>query len=92
MIGSQAINLISLKHEHKDFMRRTENRIDLLREVIERIERGEEDVDVEKLLGTGVESEEKAWEDCEFTYLLSYFTYFTYFVFVFVSEFGPCTN
>ena len=91
VIGSQAINLISLKHEHKDFMRRTENRIDLLREVIERIERGEEDVDVEKLLGTGVESEEKAWEECELPYLLSYFTYFTYFVFVFRSL-VPCTN
>ena len=64
VIGSQAINLIALKHEHKDFMRRTESKIDLLREVIERIEKGE-DVNVEKLLGTGVESEEKIWEECE---------------------------
>ena len=69
MIGSQAINLIALKHEHKDFIRRTGNRIDLLREVIEGIEKGQ-DVQVEKLLGTGVESEEKAWEECE---LLSVF-------------------
>ena len=66
VIGSQAINLIALKHEHKDFMRKTDSRIDLLREVIERIQKGEEeDVNVEKLLGVGVESEEKSWEDCE---------------------------
>ena len=56
--------MIALKHEHRDFMRRAESRIDLLREVIERIERGEE-IDVGKMLGAGVESEEKSWEDGE---------------------------
>jgi len=70
LVGSQGINMIALKHEHKDFMRRAESRIDLLREVIERIERGEE-VDVGKMLGTGVESEEKSWEDGEYTFRLS---------------------
>lgn len=62
IIGSQGINLIALKHDHKDFMRRADSRIDLLREVIERIERGEE-VDVGKMLGAGIEAEEKSWED-----------------------------
>ena len=43
-------------------MWRSEARIGLLREVIERIERGE-DVDVGKMLGAGVEAEEKGWEE-----------------------------
>ena len=59
--------MIALKHEHRDFMRRAEGRIDLLREVIERIERGEA-VDVGKMLGAGVELEEKSWEDGEYMF------------------------
>ncbi|RPB27723.1 hypothetical protein L211DRAFT_779699 [Terfezia boudieri ATCC MYA-4762] len=62
LVGSQGINMIALKHDHRDFMRRAGSRIDLLREVIEKIERGEE-VDVSKMLGARVESEEKGWED-----------------------------
>ena len=65
VIGSQSINIIALNLEHKDFMRRTAARIDVLREVIERVQKGE-DVDIEKMLGTGVEAEERTWEECEF--------------------------
>ncbi|KAF8476967.1 hypothetical protein BDZ91DRAFT_647494 [Kalaharituber pfeilii] len=62
LTGSLAINHIGLKHEHQDFMRKAEARIDVLREVIDRVMRGE-DVDVEKMLGTGNPADEKDWED-----------------------------
>ena len=39
----------------------------ILREVIERVQNGE-DVDVEKVLGTGVEAEEKEWAEGESIY------------------------
>lgn len=48
--------------------RRAEAKLDLLREVINRVKAGE-DVDVEKVLGTEVESEEKEWAEGEFCYL-----------------------
>lgn len=62
LIGSQAIQLIALRHEHDDYMRRVNVKIAILREVIERIHKGE-DVDVERMLGVGDEKEEKSWED-----------------------------
>ena len=46
-------------------MRRAEAKLGILREVIERVKAGE-DVDVEKMLGTGVESEEMEWAEGEF--------------------------
>jgi hypothetical protein len=46
-------------------MRRAEAKLGILREVIERVKAGE-DVDVEKVLGTGVESEEKEWAEGAF--------------------------
>ncbi|KAL7276083.1 hypothetical protein RUND412_000930 [Rhizina undulata] len=61
-IGSQAIQLIALKHSHADNMRRADAKIGVLKEVIQRIQNGEE-VDVELMLGTGNEKEEKSWED-----------------------------
>ncbi|KAA8893505.1 hypothetical protein FN846DRAFT_820688 [Sphaerosporella brunnea] len=61
LIGSQAIQQILLKHEHADFVRKADNKIAVLREVIGRLGRGE-DVDVEAMLGTGDEKEEKDWE------------------------------
>ena len=54
--------MIALKHSHEDYMRQADSRIAVLREVIERLEKGE-DVDVEKMLGTGDEKEEKGWEE-----------------------------
>lgn len=62
LIGSQAIQLIALRHEHDDYMRRVNVKIAVLREVIERLHKGE-DVDVERMLGVGDEKEEKSWED-----------------------------
>ncbi len=62
LIGSNAIQMISLKREFATFMRKSDVRIGLLREVIERIQRGEK-VDVEQVLGTGDPAKEKEWEE-----------------------------
>lgn len=61
LIGSQAIRIISVKNDHATFSRKAELQIDKLREVIRKLQAGEE-VDVEKALGTGVPEEEDAWE------------------------------
>ncbi|KAI1631817.1 hypothetical protein F4809DRAFT_135240 [Biscogniauxia mediterranea] len=61
-IGSMSINLIHLKTEFATFARRAEVRIDVLREVVEKLQDGEE-VDVEKVLGTRDPEREKAWEE-----------------------------
>lgn len=62
LIGSMSIQMISLKKDFATFMRQADVRIGLLREVIEKIQKGEE-VDVEKVLGTGDPERELAWED-----------------------------
>lgn len=61
-IGSMSIQMIAMKKEFDNFMRRSEVRVGLLREVVEKLQRGEE-VDVEKALGTGDVEKELAWED-----------------------------
>lgn len=61
LIGSQAINTISLRHETAAFSRKADAKIALLREVIERVQKGEQ-VDVEGLLGTGNKEKEEEWE------------------------------
>lgn len=43
-------------------MRKADLRIGRLREVVEKLQRGEE-VDVERVLGTGDEDEEREWEE-----------------------------
>jgi hypothetical protein len=62
LIGSQAIRIIGVQSEFKTFTRRAEIRLEKLREVLRALQAGEE-VDVEKELGTGVESEEVEWEE-----------------------------
>ncbi|KAI9847876.1 MAG: hypothetical protein M1838_000710 [Thelocarpon superellum] len=61
LIGSQAIQMIALRSDFATFSRRTDVKIALLKEVIERIQAGEE-VDVEGLLGTGDAAQEREWE------------------------------
>ena len=61
LVGSNAINIIGLKREMLNFTRQTDAKLDLLREVVERVKRGE-DVDVKKALGTGDAEQEKEWE------------------------------
>ncbi|KAI9763189.1 MAG: hypothetical protein M1840_000855 [Geoglossum simile] len=62
LIGSQAIQMIALKKELTNFSRRADARIALLKEAVERVQRGE-DVDVKALLGTGDQAAEKEWEE-----------------------------
>jgi hypothetical protein len=54
--------MIALRNSFEAFMRRADAKIGLLREVIERIQKGEK-VDVEGLLGTGDERREREWEE-----------------------------
>lgn len=65
LIGSMSIQMIALRNDFAAFSRRTDAKIDLLREVIERVQKGEE-VDVEGLLGTGDPEKEKEWEEGNF--------------------------
>jgi len=61
LIGSMSINMIALKKGFETYSRQTDVRIGLLREVVEKLQRGEK-VDVEKVLGTGVPEKEAEWE------------------------------
>ncbi|KAL8792961.1 MAG: hypothetical protein Q9195_004458 [Heterodermia aff. obscurata] len=62
LIGSNAIQMISLRNDFRSFSRKSEAKISLLKEVIERVQNGE-DVDVEGLLGTGDQEKEREWEE-----------------------------
>ena len=62
LVGSQAIQILWLKQERAHGLRKAEAKIGLLREVIERVQKGE-DVDVEKVLGTGDEASEREWAE-----------------------------
>jgi hypothetical protein len=62
MIGSQAIQLLTLRKDFQNYTRRADAKLQLLREVIQRLQNGEH-VDVEKLLGTGDEAKEREWEE-----------------------------
>lgn len=64
LIGSQAIRMLTLKNNYAAYRRTTDAKIELLKEVIERVKNGEK-VDVERLLGTGDEAKEKEWEEGE---------------------------
>ncbi len=57
-----SIQMIALQNEFAAFSRRADAKIGLLKEIIERIQKGE-DVDVEGLLGTGDAAREKEWEE-----------------------------
>ncbi|GAD99695.1 hypothetical protein ANI_1_1634064 [Paecilomyces variotii No. 5] len=65
LIGSQAIRLLLLKKDYEAYTRSADAKIRLLREVIEKIKSGE-DVDVEKLLGTGDAHKEREWDEGRF--------------------------
>jgi hypothetical protein len=62
LIGSQSIHLLVLKNEFAAFIRQSEVRIGLLREVVEKLQKGEE-VDVERVLGTGDPKKEVEWQE-----------------------------
>lgn len=54
--------MLALKHDFATYTRSTDAKISLLKEVIEKVGRGEK-VDVEKMLGTGDEAKEREWEE-----------------------------
>jgi hypothetical protein len=54
--------MLTLKNEMFAYSRRTEAKIGVLRDVIQRVQRGE-DVDVEGVLGTGDAVKEEEWFD-----------------------------
>ncbi|KAL9132138.1 MAG: hypothetical protein Q9217_000072 [Psora testacea] len=62
LIGSHGIRMAALRNYYTQFSRKAEIKIALLKEVIEKIQRGEE-VDVETALGTGDEVQEQEWKD-----------------------------
>lgn len=64
LIGSMSIQMIALRNSFDRYMRQSENTIGVLREVVEKIQNGE-DVDVEKMLGTGDAKKEADWEESE---------------------------
>ncbi|KAK4179611.1 hypothetical protein QBC36DRAFT_68862 [Triangularia setosa] len=61
-IGSMSIQMIALRKDYEAFSRQSDARIGLLREVVEKLQNGEE-VDVEKVLGTGDPEREKEWDE-----------------------------
>ena len=62
LVGSQAIQILWLKQERAHNLRKAEAKIGVLKEVIERVQRGE-DVSVEAVLGTGNEADEREWAE-----------------------------
>ena len=62
LIGSNAIQMLALRNDYSTFSRKADAKIKLLRDVLDRVQRGE-DVDVEKALGTGDEVQEQEWRD-----------------------------
>ena len=62
LIGSNAIQMIALRNNFLAFSRKADAKIGLLKEVIERVQKGE-DVDVKGLLGTGDKDQEREWEE-----------------------------
>lgn len=71
LIGSMSINMISLKKRFETYMRQSDVRIGLLREVVEKLQKGEK-VDVERVLGTGVPEKEAEWEAGIFSLTLAH--------------------
>lgn len=63
-IGSMSIQMIALRNQTERYMRQSSLRIAQLREVVQRIQNGE-DVDVERILGTGDPQKETEWEEGE---------------------------
>lgn len=61
--------MLLLRNEWMSYTRSTDAKIGLLREIIEKVKRGEK-VDVEKILGTGDMGKEREWEEGMFFFPL----------------------
>ncbi|WYZ40193.1 hypothetical protein EsH8_IV_000534 [Colletotrichum jinshuiense] len=62
LIGSMSINMLSTKQSFEAFSRQADVRIGVLREVVEKLQKGET-VDVEKALGAGDPQKELEWDE-----------------------------
>lgn len=62
LIGSMSIQMIALRNSFTRHMRQSNIKIARLREVVDKIQKGET-VDVEKMLGTGEPQQEAEWEE-----------------------------
>lgn len=62
LIGSNAIQMLTLRNEYSSFSRKADAKIALLKNVLDRVQRGEQ-VDVEKALGTGDKVQEQEWRE-----------------------------
>lgn len=62
LIGSMSINTIAVRTAHANFVRQADTKIGVLRDIVDRLQKGEK-VDVAKELGSGNSAEEKAWGD-----------------------------
>ena len=62
LIGSNAIQMLTLRNEYSTFTRKADQKIALLKDVLNRVQKGEK-VNIEKVLGTGDEQQEREWED-----------------------------
>ena len=62
LTGNAAIHIIRIRRDMSLYSRKADQKIELLREVIQRVQNGE-DIDVEKLLGTGDPKAEEEWFD-----------------------------
>ncbi|KAL8910820.1 MAG: hypothetical protein Q9171_003909 [Xanthocarpia ochracea] len=58
------MQLLALRNEFTTFSRRADAKIGLLKDVIERVQKGES-VDVKGLLGTGNPEKEREWEQVD---------------------------
>jgi hypothetical protein len=70
-IGSMSIQMITMRNSFERHMRQAEVRIGILKEVVEKIQKGET-VDVERMLGTGEPKKEADWEESKLCKLLEY--------------------
>ncbi|KAI1003180.1 hypothetical protein K3495_g5029 [Podosphaera aphanis] len=61
LIGSNAIQMIALKKDVATFTRRADAKLGLLKEIVDRLQRGDA-VDVARLLGTGDRRQEQEWD------------------------------
>lgn len=62
LIGSQSIQMLTMRGQFAKYTQETEEKLELLRGVIRKIKNGE-DVDVQAVLGTGNAQKEKEWEE-----------------------------
>ena len=62
LIGSNAIHFVNLKRQYTISSRQADTKIALLREVLKRVQNGE-DIDVERALGTGDPLAEQEWHE-----------------------------